>query len=126
MRQISILIVNDDLNSCKLFKTYCTMAGYDAWSVESAEQALAQLATVHPDLIILDMKLPGMNGMTLLHTLKANPATCDIHVVATTVYYEQYDRKQVMEAGADGFLIVPTDRVQIMELIANTIEVGDE
>jgi CheY-like chemotaxis protein len=121
MRQISILIVNDDLNSCKLFKTYCTMAGYDAWSVESAEQALAQLATVHPDLIILDMNLPGMNGMTFLRHLKADPAMRDIHVVITTVYHEHYDRKQVMEAGADGFLIVPSQKKLIMELIANTI-----
>src|SRR5450432_1819154 len=116
MRQISILIVNDDLNSCKLFKTYCTMAGYDAWSVESAELALAQLATVHPDLIILDMKLPGMNGMTFLRHLKADPAMRDIHVVITTVYHEHYDRKQVMEAGADGFLIVPSQKKLIMEL----------
>jgi CheY-like chemotaxis protein len=121
MKQISILIVNDDVNSCKLFKAYCTMAGYNARSVGSAEEALSQLTTVHPDLIMLDMKLPGMSGMTFLHNLKADPFTCDIHVVVTTVYNEHYSQQQIKKAGADGFLIVPKEREQVMEVIANTI-----
>jgi CheY-like chemotaxis protein len=121
MKKPFILIVNDDPNSCKLFQTYCRLADYDAIYVLNAEEALETFTTRHPDLIILDMKLPGMDGMAFLRTLKTNPTTDTIRVVVTTVYNECYNQKQVLEAGADGFLIVPNRRELIMKLVTETI-----
>jgi CheY-like chemotaxis protein len=121
MKEKFILVVNDDPNSGKLFKTYATRAGYESLAVGSAEQALIYLEIGHPDLIILDIELPGINGIALLQRLKANPTTRDIHVIVTTVYYEHYTRKQIIEAGADDFLVVPAERDEVMALVESTI-----
>jgi CheY-like chemotaxis protein len=121
MNKDLILIVNDDPNSCKLFKIYAVRAGYDALSTDSAEQALTLLPTVHPVMIISDIQLPGMDGVAFLRRLKAAPATRDIPVIVTSVYYERYSQQYVMEAGANGYIIVPAEREQFMELVENTI-----
>ena len=121
MKEKFILIVNDDVNSGKLFKTYATQAGYEPLVLGSAEQAMIYLDTALPDLIILDIKLPGMNGIAFLKRLKADPKTSGIPVVVTTVYYEDYTQKQIIEAGANNCLIVPAERDEILEFVESAI-----
>jgi two-component system cell cycle response regulator len=83
-----------------------------------AEEALALLDVVHPRLILMDVQLPGLDGLELTRRLKTDPATRDIVVVALTAYAMQGDEQKALDAGCDGYLAKPI----ATRLLAATVE----
>ncbi|HEV7428026.1 MAG TPA: response regulator [Thermoanaerobaculia bacterium] len=104
---IKILVVEDHPAELKLAVHVLSAAGHKVDRAIAAEQALAAIETNRPTVILLDLSLPGMDGLTLARKLKADPATSDILIVAVTSYPEKFTMAEALEAGCDAFLHKP-------------------
>jgi CheY-like chemotaxis protein len=113
-----ILIVDDNPLNLKLTRVLLAGAGYVVRSAADADEALAALAGFRPRLILMDIQLPGMDGLELTRRLKADPATRDIIVVALTAYAMKVDEQKAREAGCDGYIAKPIDTRTLPDVIA--------
>lgn len=106
---IRVLIVDDNPLNLKLAKLVVLSEGHDAVVAAGAGEALAALAAGPVDVILMDLQMPGVDGLTLTRMIKADPATARIPVVALTAAAMQQDRDRAREAGCDGFIAKPLD-----------------
>jgi len=104
-----ILVVDDNPLNLKLASEVLEFEGYQVSRAENADQALAQLDTNRPDLILMDISMPGMDGLTLTQKLKAHPATRDIVIVILTASAMAGDEAKAKGAGCDGYITKPID-----------------
>lgn len=104
-----ILIVDDNTVNLKLVRVTLALEGYNVRTATDAEEALAELRTFRPDLILMDLQLPGMDGLELAKRLKANDAMRDILIIAVTAYAMKGDEEKALAAGCDGYLAKPID-----------------
>src|SRR3954469_14161927 len=116
-----ILIVDDNPANLKLARVVLHAAGYEVRVVTDAEQALKVLETWRPRLILMDIQLPGMDGLTLTRRLKDDPATQDILVVALTAYAMKGDEERARAAGCDGYISKPIDTEALPHLVNDLI-----
>jgi two-component system cell cycle response regulator DivK len=120
-----ILIVEDNEKNMKLFRDVLQATGYRTLEATSGEQAV-ELATEHlPDLILMDIQLPGMDGMTALGQLRENEQTAGTTVIALTAQAMQGDRERFLEAGFDGYLSKPVNVSEFVATVKNYCE-GEE
>lgn len=103
-----ILIVDDDVDSLKLIGLMLSRNGYDVSAAHSGGQALAKAEAETPNLIILDVMMPDMNGLEVCRRLRANPATNEIPIIMFTAKTLIDDKVKGFEAGADDYLTKPT------------------
>jgi len=119
-----ILIVEDNEKNLKLVRDLLQLNGYRTLEAETARDAIA-LATEHtPDLILMDIQLPDMDGVTALGRLRAEPSTAALRVVALTAFAMRDDRERFLASGFDGYLTKPIDIKQFPELIRQQCELG--
>ena len=104
-----ILVVDDNPVNSKLAGLLLGAAGYDVFTAEDAGEVLAKLAQQRPDLILMDLQLPGMDGLALTRRLKADPHWSAIPIVALTASAMQGDEAQALAAGCDGYIAKPID-----------------
>ena len=109
MSPIPILIVDDNPSNTKLLAFLLGSKGYEVRTAANADEALATLAEWKPRLILMDIQLPGMDGLTLTRQLKADPATADIPIIAATAYAMKGDEERARAAGCDGYFTKPID-----------------
>ncbi|MBA7703794.1 Polar-differentiation response regulator DivK [subsurface metagenome] len=102
-----ILVVEDNEKNRVLFRDILQSKGYKTIEAETGEKALVLLQKERPDLILMDIQLPGKDGITITREIKANAATKDIPVFALTSYAMKGDRERMMEAGFDGYMSKP-------------------
>ncbi|MDO8539880.1 MAG: response regulator, partial [Opitutaceae bacterium] len=124
-RRLKILIIEDHAVDLKLADLVLRTAGHDVSAVETAEQAFAAIQEDRPRLILLDLDLPGMDGLALARKLKADPDTRDIHVVAVTCYPEQYPKAAALAAGCDAYLLKPIDTRELSGQLTAVAAGGD-
>jgi CheY-like chemotaxis protein len=105
----SILIVDDSTQNLKLARVVLANEGFDVHTASNAEDALQLLRTVTPRLILMDIQLPGMDGLELTRRLKADPATRAVRIIALTAYAMKGDDEKVFAAGCDGYITKPID-----------------
>lgn len=105
----TILIVDDNATNLKLAKVLLTAEGYDVRTVADAEQALALLTEFLPQLILMDIQLPGMDGLELTRRLKSDARTRGIPIVALTAYAMKGDEERVLASGCSGYISKPID-----------------
>jgi CheY-like chemotaxis protein len=105
----SILIVDDNPANMKLVRILLSGEGYDVHTALDAKEALTKLRSSRPDLILMDIQLPGMDGLELTRRLKSDPATRDIKIVGLTAYAMRGDQERIMAAGCDGYIPKPID-----------------
>ena len=98
-----ILVVEDNDNNRMLVRDVLQASGYRVVEATSAEDGLRMAAEQQPALILMDIQLPGMNGIEALQRLRADPATRAIPVIAVTASAMTQDRRQIMAAGFDGY-----------------------
>lgn len=113
-----ILIIEDTENNRVLLTRRLKPKGYDIITAEDAERGLAAIPAERPDLILMDVGLPGMDGWTATRQLKADPATRTIPVIALTAHAMQGDRDKAAEAGCDDYETKPIDFNRLFEKIA--------
>ncbi|HEY9070388.1 MAG TPA: response regulator [Candidatus Ozemobacteraceae bacterium] len=104
-----ILIVDDEEQILLLLKTILNVYGYDSIEVLSPKETFGKVKSERPDLIILDIAMPEMDGYQVCKQIKSDPTTKDIPVVMITALALEQDRKFALEAGADGFILKPFD-----------------
>jgi two-component system, cell cycle response regulator DivK len=104
-----ILIIDDTPVNLKLTRILLANEGYDVRTAPDAEQALAMLDGYRPELMLVDIQLPGMSGLDFTRLVKANPSTHDIVVVALTAFAMKGDEQKALEAGCDGYITKPID-----------------
>jgi len=117
-----ILIVDDNPQNLKLARVLLTVEGFTVQTAVDAEDALKVLESFAPRLILMDIQLPGMDGLELTRRLKADPAHRHIVIVALTAYAMKGDEEKAYEAGCDGYITKPIDTNalggQIVEYLA--------
>jgi two-component system cell cycle response regulator DivK len=104
-----ILVVEDNEKNLKLTRALLRLNGYRTLEAATAEQGIALASTHLPQLILLDVQLPGIDGVAALARLKSEPRTASIPVVALTAFAMKDDRERFAEAGFDGYLPKPID-----------------
>jgi CheY-like chemotaxis protein len=104
-----ILIVEDNESIRHLIEIVLKSAGHEVHAVGDGESALEAASAIRPRLILMDVQLPGMNGLELARRLKADPETADIVILAVTAYAMESDQFKAREAGCDGYISKPLD-----------------
>ena len=116
-----ILVVEDNEQNQKLARDVLQVKGYRVLIAESAEAGLPLALEKKPDLVLMDIHLPGMNGIQALAKLRADSATKSIPVLAFTASVMPQDRHQITTAGFDGFLSKPINLKEFLETIAGAL-----
>ncbi len=102
-----VLIVEDDRISQKMVRDALRAAGYETEEVDSGERALQKVAEKTPDLIVMDIRLPGIDGLETTRRLKADPGTAAIPIVAVTAHVMPEDESLIRDAGCDAYMPTP-------------------
>ena len=105
----TILVVDDNPTNLKLASDVLEYAGYRVLKAVDAEEAQVVLCHSQPNLIFMDLALPGMDGLTLTRKLKAAPLTQHIGIIALTAFAMKGDEQKAREAGCDGYISKPID-----------------
>jgi len=113
-----ILIVDDNPTNLKLVRVLLGGEGYAVRTAMNAAEALDEIAKRPPRLILMDIQLPGMDGLALTRMLKADAATRDIVVVALTAYAMKGDEERVLAAGCNGYVSKPIDTRSLPRVVA--------
>jgi CheY-like chemotaxis protein len=121
-KPIKILVVEDHPTELKLAVHVLSAAGHEVAPAIAASDALAAIAADRPTIILLDLAMPGMDGLTLARKLKADPSTSGILIVAVTSYPEKFTRAAAMEAGCDAYLHKPVSTRTLPETLRAVVE----
>jgi len=119
-----ILIVEDNEKNLKLVRDVLQVKGYETLEAGTAEKGLKLARARTPDLILMDIQLPGMNGIDALKALRAEPATAAIPVVAITASVMQQDRQEIMRAGFNGFIEKPINLRVFLDTVQRALKGG--
>lgn len=117
-----ILIVDDNPTNLKLVAYLVKAQGYEVDTAGDADAAVAVIAARPPGLILMDLQLPGIDGLELTRRLKADPATRDIKIVAVTAYAMKGDQEKAFAAGCDDYVTKPIDTRALPNVIARHLE----
>jgi two-component system, cell cycle response regulator DivK len=116
-----ILIVEDNEKNMKLVRDVLQVKGYATLEAGTAEDGIRLAGERRPDLVLMDIQLPGMNGIEALGVLRADPATAKIPVIAVTASVMQQDRKLITEAGFDAYIGKPINLKEFLDTVGRTL-----
>ena len=119
-----ILIIEDNEKNRKLLRDVLNAKGYRTLESETAEQGIEIARESHPALVLMDIQLPGIDGIEALRRLRADSMTAHIPVIAVTASAMHYDRAQIESAGFDGYQSKPVKIKEILEAIRETLDRG--
>jgi two-component system cell cycle response regulator DivK len=117
-----ILIVDDNAQNLKLVRVLLKSEGYDVRTAVDAEEALTELEFFSPRLILMDLQLPGMDGLELTRRLKADPVRRSIAIIALTAYAMKGDELKALAAGCDGYVTKPIDIAELPRLVQDHLQ----
>lgn len=120
----SVLVVEDNDKNLKLLRDLLQLRGYKVLEGHTAEQGLRLAAERTPGLVLMDIQLPDLDGVSALKRLRADPATAAIPVVALTAFAMKDDRDRFLAAGFDGYLPKPIDIRALPDQVRVFIERG--
>lgn len=106
---LRILVVDDNVDAAESIAMLLTLDGHDVRSVHDAQEALDTASTFNPDVVLLDIGLPDMNGYEVARRLRSRQAITHLRLVAVTGYGQQEDRDRALEAGFDQHLVKPVE-----------------
>jgi len=117
-----ILIVEDNELNRKLVRDVLQAKGYTTLETETAEEGLRLAREHRPALVLMDIQLPGMNGIEALGHLRADPSTRAIPVIAVTASAMTQNRQQIIAAGFDGYQPKPINVAKFLDAVRQTLE----
>ena len=117
MPEEPILVVDDNPLNLKLPRLLLATEGYQVRTAERAEEAFAVLQGFHPRLILMDIQLPGIDGLELTRQLRADPSFRDVTILAVTAYAMKSDERRARDAGCDGYIAKPIDTRSLPDLV---------
>lgn len=116
-----VLIVDDNETNIDLLRSMLGVKGYNTFDCNSGESALQWLQTNTPDVILLDVKMPYMDGYEVCQRIKSNPQTNSIPVVFVSALGEQVDYGRIREVGGDDYLMKPVTMKQVADIVAKHV-----
>jgi two-component system cell cycle response regulator DivK len=117
-----ILVVEDNEKNRKLVRDLLTVKGYQLLEVETGEDAVRVARERHPALVLMDIQLPGINGIEALRQLRADPSTAAIPIVAVTASAMMQDRQNIMAAGFDAYQAKPISVRPFLALVREVLD----
>lgn len=117
-----ILVVEDNEKNRKLVRDVLTVKGYRLLETETGEDGLRLAREQHPALVLMDIQLPGIDGIETLRRLRADPTTAGIPVLAVTASAMTQDRQKIMAAGFDGYQAKPISVRPFLELVREVLD----
>lgn len=123
---MKILIIEDDPTSLKLTSEVLQAGGHVVMLAASADQAIYSIKAVKPDIILLDVRLPGIKGLAVARQCREERETHDLPIIAITEFSEEYGRDEALKAGCDAYIVKPinirTLSQQIEDVVAAKVE----
>jgi two-component system cell cycle response regulator DivK len=120
-----VLVVEDNAKNMKLFRDVLLAAGYRTLEATTGEEAVAVAAEHSPDLVLMDIQLPDIDGIEAHGRLRADGQTASLPVLALTAQAMEGDRERFLAAGFDGYLSKPVNVVDLVATVARYCEAGD-
>ena len=120
-----VLVVDDTALNVKMLADLLTFKGYQALTASSGAEALARIESENPDLVLLDVMMPGMNGYEVCQKIRANPATNMLPVVMVTALDPAQERVKGIEAGADDFLAKPINQPELLARVRSLLRIKE-
>jgi two-component system cell cycle response regulator DivK len=117
-----ILVVEDNLDNYELVRTILELAGYDTFLAVNGRDGVDAARKQKPDLILMDMSMPEMDGWDATALIRDDPETAHIPMIALTVHTLPVERKRAMDAGVNAYLAKPYDASQLIQLVGNVLE----
>ena len=117
-----VLIVEDNEKNLKLVRDILQVKGYETVEAMTGEDGIRIAAERKPDLVLMDIQLPGINGIDALRALRADTATANIPVIAVTASVMQQDRKLIMDAGFDAYVGKPISLREFLDAVRHALE----
>ncbi|HVS67616.1 MAG TPA: response regulator [Mycobacteriales bacterium] len=121
-----VLVVEDDEKSARLMCELFSLRGFDPVTAGTGAEAVTLAARLQPRLILMDIQLPDTDGSTVLRTLRGNPDTAEIPVVAVTAFAMTGDRERLLADGFDGYLSKPIDIGTLVDEMAALMRGGED
>lgn len=121
-----ILLIEDDPENAEYVELALTVKGYDVTIVDSAEEALPLAEEAEPDLILLDVMLPGMTGFEFLGRLRSRPALRSLPVIVLTALAQQWDFERALKLNVSDYLTKPFEPSELVERIERALGRGGE
>ncbi len=121
MEEITVLVIEDNELNLKLVRSLLTLGQYQILEAANAEKGIELAREYHPDLILMDVQLPGMDGLTATRIIKKDPDLKEIPVMALTSYAMSGDEGKAIEAGCDGYMTKPIDTRSFLDTISRFI-----
>jgi CheY-like chemotaxis protein len=119
-----VLIVEDNEKNMKLFRDVLQATGYSTLEATTGEEAIELSLSQAPALVLMDVQLPGIDGVEALERLRQNERTASIPVLALTAQAMSGDRERFLEAGFDGYLAKPVDVGELIEAVREHCDRG--
>jgi two-component system, chemotaxis family, CheB/CheR fusion protein len=116
-----VLVVDDNVDVADMTVMLLQLAGHEAKAAYSGQSALETATEYKPDVVLLDIGMPGMNGYEVARQLRREPQTKDVRVIAMTGYGQDSDRLRSQEAGCDHHLVKPVDPQKLQDLLARRV-----
>lgn len=123
MAKKTVLIVDDEERNIKLLRAYLQAEKHNIFGASSGEEALKMVNDFNPDLVLLDVMMPGIDGFEVCKRLKQDDKTQMIPVVMVTALRRKEDRIRALEAGADDFLSKPVDRTELLVRVKSLLRI---
>lgn len=117
-----ILIIEDDLDVAEMLNAYFRVQGYEVFTVNWGEDGVRSSQTVHPDLVILDIRLPDIDGYEVARRLRGDRRTSDVPIIFLTEKRDRSDRLQGLEIGADDYITKPFDVQELRLRVRNALK----
>jgi two-component system cell cycle response regulator DivK len=117
-----ILVVEDNEKNRKLVRDLLTVKGFMVLETDTGEEALRLARARLPALVLMDIQLPGIDGIETLRRLRADPATAAIPIVAVTASAMMHDRQKILAAGFDGYQAKPISLRPFLELVREVLD----
>jgi DNA-binding response OmpR family regulator len=112
-----VLVVDDEKHIATLLKRVLTGNGYEVFTAKNGEEALSLATQKQPDLIILDLMMPGISGIEVCRVLKTHKNTSGIPIIVLSALDRLIDKKYVIDAGGDAFLSKPINSSELLTII---------
>ncbi|MBC7876928.1 MAG: response regulator [Anaerolineales bacterium] len=120
--KLKILIIEDDLDVAEMLNAYFRVQGYEVFTVNWGEDGVRSCQTVHPDLVILDIRLPDIDGYEVARRLRGDRRTSDVPIIFLTEKRDRSDRLQGLEIGADDYITKPFDVQELRLRVRNALK----
>jgi len=113
----TILVIEDNALNMKLVRSLLRIGKYDIIEAKDAEKGIQLVREHRPDLILMDIQLPGMDGLNATRLIKDDPSLKDIKIIALTSYAMDGDETKALKAGCDGYIVKPIDTKNFLSTI---------